>query len=719
MTDSKSPPIRWYSLQVLDRLAIWALLLLVAAPLAAQQTVPSPIPEPARNSIQGSGGPKVPPPTLIIEGIGKGVAAIDGTWQFHEGDDRRWAAPSFDDSAWESLEVDAPWGVQNHPSYAGFGWYRRHVDILPTAGATHAYRLLIPHAEDAYEVYWNGVLVGHYGQLPPHPNWYYGQFPRSFPLTGSAYGVLAIRVWKAPLESFSTEEAGGLYTPPIVGDPDTIALHENSVYWNFIREDLFDYSLILLRGFVTLLCLVLWSRNRREQLFAWVAVFTITPVGLQVLQRLFLIPFSYSFARFLNQPMYALDHISLWFLLVWLLQLNERRRLLRLTKFLASCTFAAGLLDGILAFFWGSAQTGMQWADGILTTFIIVVEVFPFVLIGTAVREKLGPARWVVALSALILQMINTIADASALGQRFTHLSLFSDIIDIPLFSIQGVAFRAEKITSILLFLAILYAVYRFALESQARQNVLEQEMQSAREIQQVLIPETLPSLHGFAVTSAYQPALEVGGDFFQILSNLDGSTIVALGDVSGKGLKAAMNVSMIVGVLRALSDTSSHPAEILGGLNRCLCGRMQGGFTTGLILRLDPDGTMTIANAGHLPPFLNEQEIELGGSLPLGLLNFAVYDEFTVQLQPGDHLSLYTDGLLEARSPTGELYGFERMYALLAKRPTAQQATEAAVEFGQEDDITVLTLTRLAAGEESTTSLVAPLLRPTSGAAR
>ena len=301
----------------------------------------------------------------------------------------------------------------------------------------------------------------------------------------------------------------------------------------------------------------------------------------------------------------------------------------------------------------------------------------------------------------------------SALGQRFTHWTLFEGIVDTPLFTIQGVQFRAEKVTSIALFSAIIYAVYHYAIEQQTRQNVLEQEMQSAREIQQVLIPETLPSLEGYAVTSAYHPALEVGGDFFQILSNLDGSTIVALGDVSGKGLKAAMNVSMIVGILRALSDESSSPREILEGLNRCLTGRMQGGFTTALILRLDESGTVTIANAGHLPPFLNQTEVALDGSLPLGLVMVARYDEVTVNLHPGDQMSLYTDGLLEARNASGELYGFDRLYTLLSTRPTAQQATQAAVAFGQDDDITVLTLTRLAAGQESSTSLVSPFLAP------
>jgi serine phosphatase RsbU (regulator of sigma subunit) len=688
-----------------SRLAIKACFLLFAAALAGQQ--------PSLNSASKPNSSNVP--TMVIQGVGKGAVPIDGSWQFHLGDDRRWADPSFNDSAWETIEVDSPWGAQSHPSYAGFAWYRRHIEIQPTAGATHDYRILIPHAEDAYEVYWNGQLAGSYGRLPPNPSWYYGMFPRSFPLRGSAYGTLAIRVWKAPLEAFSTAESGGIFEPPLVGEQDSIALRESAAYWTYIREDLFDYSLILLRAFVTVLCLMLWSRNRKEQLFIYVAILTATPVALEILERLFLIPFSYGLARFLNQPLYVLYHVSLWFLLVWLLRLNGHRRLVRWTKILACLTLLAGTADGILALFWGSATVWMQWADGALTTCILLVEVFPFLLIGIGLRQKLDASRWVVAITALVLQTLDTVADASALGQRFTHWTLFSDLIDTPLFTIQGVAFRAEKVTSIALFVAIIYAVYHYAIDQQARQSQLEREIQSAREIQQVLIPETLPSLKGYAVTSAYQPALEVGGDFFQMLPNANGSTIVALGDVSGKGLKAAMNVAMIVGVLRALADSNSNPGDIMEGLNRCLCGRMQGGFTTCLILRLDADGTVTFANAGHLPPFLNQREIMLEGSLPLGLVSSAFYGEVAMQLRPGDYLSLYTDGLLEARNATGEIFGFERLHTLLAGRPTAQQATEAAVAFGQDDDITVLTLTRLAAGEESTTSLVAPFLAPTA----
>ncbi len=658
-----------------------------------------------------------PRPVLTVQGIGRGAVELGGDWQFHLGDDLRWASPSFDDSAWESISTASSWGSQTHPSYTGFAWYRRQLQIDPAAGGDVHYALLMPQVDDAYEVYWNGNLIGRYGQLPPHPRWYYSPPFRTFSLPSAGSGTIAIRVWKSPLLFVDPDSLGGLYGPPLLGDANTISAQLAAINSQSMQQVFYGYTLVVLYGFITLLSLLLWSRNRKTKLFFWLAVFTATPVLLSIIQGLFLIPISYGWGRGLNQPIYALNHISLWFLLLWLLRLNGNRTLVRWTEGLAICTLVAGVVDGALAFFWGSAGPGMQIADAILTTIILVVEVFPFVIIAVGVRQHLDPARWWFALSALVSQMIDTIADASAAGQRFTHWTFFATV-NTPLFVIRGVTLTAANIAAIGLFISILYAVYRYSSEQQARQSVLEREMQSAREIQRVLIPETLPALEGFAVTSAYRPALEVGGDFFQIIREDNGSTIVALGDVSGKGLKAAMNVSLIVGVLRSMSDAKFSPVQMLERLNRCLYGRLQGGFVTAVILRLHPNGNITLANAGHLPPFLNQRELEVEGSLPLGLLPSAIYDEIHIALHSGDQLSLYTDGLVEARSETGELYGFDRLHRLLAARPTAQQATDAAIAFGQDDDITVLTLTRLAAGEESTTSLVAPFLEPTAAEA-
>jgi serine phosphatase RsbU (regulator of sigma subunit) len=306
--------------------------------------------------------------------------------------------------------------------------------------------------------------------------------------------------------------------------------------------------------------------------------------------------------------------------------------------------------------------------------------------------------------------MISATRIASQQGERFTHWTI-ADKIGAPLFTIYHNPFNAQLIAYTLLFFSIVYAVYRYSVDESRRQGAIDQEFKSAQELQRVLIPESLPPIAGFAVTSAYRPAQEVGGDFFQLIAKSEGSSLFILGDVSGKGLKAAMTVSLIVGTVRTLAEMFDDPAEILSGLNRRLHNRLHQGFVTCLILRLDPDGACTFANAGHLPPFLNQHELKVSPALPLGLVASASYDETKIHLNIDDRLTLYTDGLLEARNPSGELYGFERLRQLLTSKPDAKQASDAAVTFGQDDDITVLTITRLATGVESTTQLEAPIL--------
>jgi Stage II sporulation protein E (SpoIIE) len=682
-----------------SRFPFLALLMLCAAALGQQ----------APKTPAQAGAPDHAP-VLVLQGIGRGIAPIDGIWQFHLGDDPAWAQPSVDDSNWDSIHAGDYWGNQGYPSYTGFAWYRRHVQLVPTAGEDGKYGIAFPDAQDAYEVYWNGKLIGQYGSLPPHAVWFYQRFPQAFPLSGSNSGLLAVRVWKAPLHIFDSAGVGGIDTP-LLGDLETIRLSQDENEWQIIRGDLFDYGLVLLRVFIAFLCLVLWYRNRAEHLFTWVAIYTATPVAIDIINRLFRIPLPWNVARGLNQPIYVLYLISMWFLLVWLLRLHDNRVIVRWTRALGWTAICIGIADGVLSLFWAHAGPAMQWANGILACIIVLMQVIPYVIIAIGLQRKQDTSRWAVAIGALLLQLIYTLEAATAFGRRFTHLSFF-DFINNPLFSIQNVYFYPEKIVSLALFAAILFAVYRYAMEQQARQSVMEREMQSAREIQQVLVPDALPAIEGYAITSAYQPAMEVGGDFFQIIPNDDGSTIVALGDVSGKGLKAGMNVSMIVGVLRAEAG-STDPAQILAALNRCLAGRMAGGFATGMVFRIDQDGMVTFANAGHLPPYLNGLEYPLDASLPLGLIPYADYTEEKLQLKPGDQLAVYTDGLLEATSPTNELFGFDRMKELFAKQPTAQEAMQAALDFGQEDDITVLTITRLAAGVESTTSLAAPAMEP------
>ncbi len=273
---------------------------------------------------------------------------------------------------------------------------------------------------------------------------------------------------------------------------------------------------------------------------------------------------------------------------------------------------------------------------------------------------------------------------------------------------LDGFFVNPSSIAEALLAGALVYAYYRSTLQSDRQKQRLEEELKSAREVQQVLIPEALPTLIGYKLTSAYRPSQEVGGDFFQIIAPVGaqpGSAIIVVGDVSGKGLKAAMAVALIVGMLRSLVDYVSSPARLLTEVNERLCGRMRDSFATCIVVRIDPD-MMVLSSAGHLPPLINGRELSVSGSLPLGMDLNAEYEEGKIFLNVGDQIAFYTDGLVEARSGKGELYGFERTQALFSKQPTAADAMEAAVRFGQNDDITVLTLTPVPPGGEATTTL-------------
>jgi hypothetical protein len=648
---------------------------------------------------------------LVIRGLGKGTAPLDGRWQFHTGDDPSWASPTLDDSAWEGITTDKPWGAQQHFNYTGYAWYRRHVTIDPGTDPNLDLSLFIRHIDDVYEIYWNGTKIGGLGKFPPNPNWYWRPPPQTYPLGKAESGVLAIRVWKVVPTSFDSGLFGGLVAPPLIGGTGAISSYAAELNYGWLQSRLYPGGLGILYALVGSLSLLAWISNRSRKLLLWMAVFAFTPFSLQLLSG-FRIPISYMLSLDLQQPLFSLQDVSLWFLLLYLLQLDDNPRLVRWTRIFAIISITSGCVDGLTGVIDPSGPLGhfSQWADGVCTVVVTGVEVFPLILIPLALKKRHSIATWLVSFFAFLTQMITVVRLASQQGRRFTHWTL-ADKILAPVFTIHHNPFTLYLLSQTLLFFSIVYAVYRYSVDESRRQGAIDQEFKSAQELQRILIPETLPPIAGFAVTSAYRPAQEVGGDFFQLIAKSEGSSLFILGDVSGKGLKAAMTVSLIVGTVRTLAEMFEDPAEILSGLNRRLHNRLHQGFVTCLILRLDPDGGCTFANAGHLPPFLNQHELDVAAALPLGLVASASYEESTIILNVGDRLTLYTDGLLEARGHSGELYGFERLKELLATKPDAKQASDAAVAFGQDDDITVLTVTRLATGIESTTSLEAPVL--------
>lgn len=277
---------------------------------------------------------------------------------------------------------------------------------------------------------------------------------------------------------------------------------------------------------------------------------------------------------------------------------------------------------------------------------------------------------------------------------RLTISSAFQHVTGLRNFvTIGGWQWQYTTMGITFLGTVTLAILVRDLVRDRAEKQRLARELAASRAVQQVLIPERTPAIPGFEIRSVYEPYGEVGGDFFQILPLPGGGALIGIGDVSGKGMPAAMMVSMLVGTLHALVEMTTSPGQLLAGLNRLTQGRSHGGFTTCMILRVETSGTVTFANAGHISPYCNGREMHSENGLPLGLVASAAYAESSFELREGEQLTLVTDGVVEARNNAGELFGFARTAAIAAE--SAESIARQAQRFGQEDDITVLSLAR------------------------
>jgi hypothetical protein len=216
-------------------------------------------------------------PVLHLEELGRGAALLDGPWQFHLGDDARWANPATADATgqngWEQLAADQPWGAQGHPAYAGFAWYRKHLHLTPATGAAPDFAILFPSVDDAYEVYWNGRFVGRFGNLPPHPVCFFAPGEQIFGLGPAQDGVLAIRVWKQPLTSFDPAEIGGFEATPLIGSLQAIAGIKAQDDYAWMRGNQFRFGLWSLYSLAAVLGFFIWLRSRGQRELLALAVY--------------------------------------------------------------------------------------------------------------------------------------------------------------------------------------------------------------------------------------------------------------------------------------------------------------------------------------------------------------------------------------------------------------------------------------------------------------
>lgn len=251
----------------------------------------------------------------------------------------------------------------------------------------------------------------------------------------------------------------------------------------------------------------------------------------------------------------------------------------------------------------------------------------------------------------------------------------------------------------------------------------IEQELRVARLIQQTLLPKDVPDLAGYHVAAYYRPARAVGGDFYDFLYFPDGKLGLVIGDVTDKGVPAALVMATTRSILRSAAQQELSPGRVLEQTNNSLLNDIPPKmFVTCLYAILDPlTGCLRYANAGHDLPYLRHEtgvsELRARG-MPLGLLPGMQYEEKEAQLLPGDSLLFYSDGLVEAHDPHRDMFGFPRLAALMA-RPIGGTAlvdmllTQLAGFTGegweQEDDVTLVTLERSASAPASSTQTAEP----------
>jgi Stage II sporulation protein E (SpoIIE) len=602
----------------------------------------------------------------------KGWVNINDGWRFQLGDDPAYAKPDFDDSHWRVVSL------RQGPALAGPGvrWYRLHLK-LPTARPPMGLLLGVP--KNGYEVFLNGKhaegRIGPVVALYP-PASHSVQLP-----DGISDVVLAVRCMDSPFLAVMANvealagAAIGLW--PVV--QNLTATNELRQFARLASSMAMDIAVCF--GGLAVVGLYLVQRTRREYL--WLSAYLLI-LGLSDLGYCLALGFLPSSAN-----AYFADPLCF---IVPLLQVE-------FTYAFVGKRVGKGwrIYEGVLmAFFF----TGffVQWF-GLIPRVYFAAQALLFLpaailleaLLVVWFRRGHREAGWLI-LPSLFPCLGGALFDAWFVVSGLLGSHRLDFLLPIIRFQVGYVIFRTQAIAGLLFLLAIGAVLFRRHTKLTQEQERSAAELQAAREIQNRLVPMELPEIEGCQMLAAYVPAAEVGGDFFQVLQHDDGSALIAVGDVSGKGLRAAMTGALTIGALRTLADEGMSPAKLLRALNRQLVQAGQGGFVTLLCARLSPDGALTLANAGHLYPYRNGTEVALDTGMPLGISMEVDYAETTLQLQPDDSITFLSDGVVEARRADGELFGFERTQAISGRSP--QEISDAAQEFGQEDDITVLKLT-------------------------
>jgi phosphoserine phosphatase RsbU/P len=603
-------------------------------------------------------------------------------WLIKAGDDPAYARTGFDDSQWTNFDPNQTIKTVFPNARPDVVWYRLHVKVSPsqTGLGLEEYNLA-----SAFEIYVNGERFMQTGQVVPFAPWTYeARLLRRIPDVDLATGslVIALRIHISQLEWANSYP--GLYPYNLtLGQEGALndqrwlsVIGSNALLW-FNQLVGFGLGIVALALFAA-------QRGRREYLWIFLQFLVALLWAPLTIYRLFdNVPAQWEYVRGALQ-------ITGLILLVLIFIAFLRIRFDVRTKAILGIFVIANLISTI------------QAAHGVLALWVAVLATLPgaFILAGflpgllvTHMRSgnrEAGILLVPVILNAfgiylsLVIYVMSQIPSLAAKALAFSNFLFHHKLGPLTL--------DVGTISATLYILSLAIIIVLRSTRMSRQQAMLESEMAAAREVQQIILPDTMEQVPGFSIETAYVPAQQVGGDFFQILPAPEGSLLVVIGDVAGKGLPAAMLVSVLVGAIRGVAEYTAEPAELLANLNQRLVGRVSGGFSTALAARIFPDGSVVMANAGHLAPYLDGNEVDVPGALPLGATRGTRYETVRMQLPRGSRLTFYSDGIVEAQNAEGELFGFDRGRAI-SSEPVAA-IVEAAKGFGQQDDMTVIAIT-------------------------
>jgi sigma-B regulation protein RsbU (phosphoserine phosphatase) len=593
--------------------------------------------------------------------------------RYHYGDNTAWSDPHFDDSAWPSTQT----GIFPSPAYQsdGYFWVRARLVVPPDAASLSIELQTDDPFSSVQELWVNGRLIGSYGDFPPrarpliHPQKLVFDVPPGTVQPGSVV-VVALRTWNAPSD---WNESLVLRIPDPVRVEFLIApaplLHalaaqaQDRAWLNYWPQ--VTLALVFIMLGIAVLTLGIWAQDRALLLCAiWLVVQPVFLAfgPLRLLLAGVAAPTVFTAFLIVNAVGMCVTVEFLWTVQAF------RDRIFRAALHLCWVGVTAGGIYSSIRMRPGtSVAAGMLTENWLLFAFNVIAGGAN--LIALAGRGRNRP-----------------VATAMLLIDIGYFLGIAGHGLDIEWHGFD--LFRAAFYLCTL-FIAIL--LMRQTWTAWRKAEDLRIDFAAAREVQQQLVPLALPAIAGWRMEAAYLPAAEVGGDFYHVIEQ-PGATILLIGDVSGKGLKAAMTGLLTIGAASALASERLSPAQLLDRLNREMVRLQKGGFVTCLCASVAVDGAVTLANAGHLAPYRNGEEVPLESGLPLGIAPDATYAESSIQLAPADRLTFMSDGVVEAQSQTGELFGFDRTRNISTQ--SAEAIAHAAQSHGQEDDITVLTLT-------------------------